>query len=760
MPRALIIEPPLVLPEHFIDYPYFGGLGAYQAAAVLRQAGWQVEVVDGFAHPEADWARGPGHMAWLGQPEPAFIERIRRQEANLVILHTSPFLLAPLARDWLRRLVAASQETKPSLLALADAYVGGMHYLEVEPRALLASVPGVDLLLRYECEPLLMRLVEQWDQLPPTTAAVWENREPFALDDLPAPAFDLLDAEAFFGFLARTFGAPWRPGPMAPEPSRTLPLVTARGCPFGCSFCTKNPGLPEPRRQTRAVPLSSIDQWVSDWVTRFNLRRLVVLDELANLDPLRFDGLLALAERLRLRLEFPNGLRADLVTEGQVERLARLTERLKVSLESASCRVQNELLEKRLDPAAVEHVASWCHRHHLPLDVHYLVGIPGETRREIRSTLELASRLFETHRVRPLLQFATPLPGTRLGRICSDQGLAQLPSADPWAAFQGRSVVHTAEFDPDWLEEARWLFEQRVNRLDQRKVIVNLTYQCNNRCVFCAVADRPRRHAEFAQLCRQLACYRQAGYDHLDLDGGEPTLHPQLLAVIAEAKRLGFRHVTLVTNGRRLAYAPYARQITRSGVDEVLVSLHAPDPELAAELTSVRESFMQTTTGLRHLLAWMPSTAQVGVNTTVVGDNLDRLPALGEYLAGLGVARWSLQLVTPFGRAHAGLFPVEAELEHVLGPLLDAPPAGLQLHLVNCPPCLVPGHERAASADFAKAARDMVFVGSSGENLQDFLAQRRRHTTRCSDCLYALACPGEWQAESAPGSGEDTTSAP
>jgi MoaA/NifB/PqqE/SkfB family radical SAM enzyme len=739
MQRALILHPPVRLSRQFIDTPYFTLLGAYQAAAVLREAGWDVGVVDGFATADADWAL-QSDSVWLGQNAEAYLRRVRAAGADLVVVHTSPFLLSPTSRAWLRRLVASVDRSQAGSVVLAEMFSGGMHYLEVDPNQLLDELPSVDRVLRYECEPLLRRLGGKT----PLQERVWENHDAFSLAELPGPAFDLLDADAYFGFLGRVLGAAWRPGPFPAEPTRTLPLVTARGCPFGCSFCTKNPGLPGERRQLRAIPMARVAVRVEEWQDRFGLERLAVLDELVNLDAERFDDLLELAERRSLRLEFPNGLRADRVRPQQVSRLARLTSRLKVSLESSSRRVQDELLDKHLDPASVRAVAGWCQQQGLPLDVHYLIGIPGERRSEMRDTIGTAAELHHDHGARPLLQFATPLPGTRLEQQCREQGWLTERPTDLANAFQGRGIIRTDEFDPDTLEAARWILTRLTDSPPERKVIANLTYQCNNRCSFCAVGDRAPHHADARAIRSALRRYRDDAFELLDFDGGEPTLHPDLLTLVANAKRLGFRRISVVTNGRRASYFDYARSLASSGVDEVLVSLHAPTAGLHDSLTHAPGSFEQTVAGIANVLRAMPSAEDVAVNTTVVVDNVSQLEELAAALLRWGVRRWNLQVVTPFGRATGEMRPDEATLRAHLLPLLDGLRPKLRVQLINCPPCFVPGHERAAAVDFAKAERDMVFVGEAGENLQAFLSRRRRHTERCAECLYALLCPGEY----------------
>jgi MoaA/NifB/PqqE/SkfB family radical SAM enzyme len=738
MSDVLVVQPSLRLPRGFIDYPYFVNLGAYQAAAVLREGGANVEVLDAFSAEGAGFAL-EGDVAWLGLGPDDVLSRVRDAAAPVVLINASPYLLAPNAREWLARVVSAARDRPGRSVVLAEMHQGGMHYTEHDWGALLASLPQVDLSMRYEGEPLLRRFVREGGG-----RGIWENREALALDDLPAPAFDVSMAAGYFAFLERVLSVAWRPGPFSATPSRTLPLVTSRGCPHGCVFCTKNPGLPEPRRQWRGVPLEHIDRWLSGWRDSLGLERVVVLDEMVNVTTERLDGLLSIVETLGLVVELPNGLRADRLTRPQIERLGRLTPRLKVSLESASPRVQHDVLHKDLDPGAVERVAAWCKDLHVPLDVHCLLGIPGETDGELCETVRFAARLHARHGARPLPQRPVAIAGSALHRslgasVGEDIEGAFAQASEPEKAGQATGLAH----------QAFWLLAS-LARPRAPKVIVNLTYRCNNHCAFCAVGDRPQRDASFEDVVRVLRTYRTEGYEHLDIDGGEPTLHPDLLRVCRTAKALGYQRVTVVTNGRRLAYPRFSEKLVASGVDEVLVSLHAGSPALSAEITGDPNSFEQTVAGIRNLLNTSLDPRALAVNTTVVAKTLDHLGELRTLLRDLGVSRWNLQLVTPFGRATAGQLPEASRLTERLTGLLEiqGDPA---ISLVNCPPCLLPGHERAASGDFGKASRDMVFVGAEGENLQGYLSARRRPTARCEACLYEALCPGEYVFEDGAG---------
>ncbi len=744
-PRGVILLPPLLLSPRFIDYPWLTQIGAYQAAAVLLARGWRVEVVDGFAREGASLERR-GDEAWLGESRRRHLDRLSGLRADLAIIAGSPFLTVPPGRRWLTELVAAVPAAA-GVLAYADMVVGGMHYVEYDGRGLLDASPRLDLVLRYECEPLIARAADAIEAGGRPPRGVEENRAAFPLDDVPLPAWEIMDAPAAFAFLGRVLAAPWRPGPFPAEPAETLPLVAARGCPYGCIFCSKNPGLPEPRRQYRAIPWARLERAVDRWVRDLGVRRLVVLDEVANLREERFEALLALAERRHLRLEFPNGLRADRLRERHVRRLRPLTEALKVSLESASPRVQRRVLRKDLDPAAVDRVAAWCAAAGLPLHVHGMIGIPGERRAEIVRTIRALATLHRKHGAVPLLQFATPIPGTEMARLC---GTGPGVSAGFHEAFQHGGIA-TDEFDRAFLHRAAEALAVRPAAARECKVIVNLTYRCNNHCVFCAVGDRPARDARTADVLAALQRHRARGFDLLDIDGGEPTLHADLLAVVAAARELGYRRIAVTTNGRTLSYPQLPAALVRAGVTDVLCSLHAPVEALQERLTCAEGSFAQTVAGIRNMLAAAGDTVMVAVNTTVVRRNVAALPATARFLAGLGVARWNIQVVTPFGRARAGHVPSYPALRRHLGIVLDQAPPGMQIQIINCPPCLLPGHESAALTDFGKAERAMVFVGESGVNLQAWLAKRRRRDARCRDCLYALLCPGFYRFDHAGG---------
>src|SRR5205823_7973534 len=81
---------------------------------------------------------------------------------------------------------------------------------------------------------------------------------------------------------------------------------------------------------------------------------------------------------------------------------------------------------------------------------------------------------------------------------------------------------------------------------------MNITYKCANRCVFCATGDRVSAALAWDKIDDILREHREQGTDQLDIDGGEPTMHPRLVDAIGLARELGYRSINVTTNGRLL----------------------------------------------------------------------------------------------------------------------------------------------------------------------------------------------------------------
>lgn len=275
----------------------------------------------------------------------------------------------------------------------------------------------------------------------------------------------------------------------------------------------------------------------------------------------------------------------------------------------------------------------------------------------------------------------------------------------------------------------------------QRKLIINVTYKCNNHCAFCSIADRAIAHGDFDTQIRHIDAACAAGIRLLDIDGGEPTLYPRLFELLDYAISAGMTRITLTSNGRRLADPDFLAHLAAYPVN-LLVSLHAADPELADRLTTQPGAFRQTLRGLTQALRHFPD---LGVNTTLVRDNVDALTPLGALLVRLGVKTWNLQYYTPFGQVSPAFAPDPHHCGQILAGLIDRFGGHLDLQVINLPFCFMPpGYESYCLQDSNKALRRMLFADGQEVNLGDFLAGGRFKNASCTRCRFDAVCRGFW----------------
>ena len=92
MPRFLFVNPPLVLDDDFIDYPYFANHGLLACAGLAARAGAQVEVYDAFALPASGRHRRADGGFVLGVEHDDFIAGLPDDAYDVVVLGASVFL--------------------------------------------------------------------------------------------------------------------------------------------------------------------------------------------------------------------------------------------------------------------------------------------------------------------------------------------------------------------------------------------------------------------------------------------------------------------------------------------------------------------------------------------------------------------------------------------------------------------------------------------------------------------------------------------
>jgi pyruvate-formate lyase-activating enzyme len=304
-----------------------------------------------------------------------------------------------------------------------------------------------------------------------------------------------------------------------------------------------------------------------------------------------------------------------------------------------------------------------------------------------------------------------------------------------------------------------WTTDREVTR----RGVLWLGLTCDVRCKFCydeLVASREKAWMPVAEATSLLDKFRFFyGNVYVDFMGGEPTLHPDVLAIVAHAADIGLRP-TVITHGMHLADMTRARAFADAGIHDILVSIHGTGETVRQIHGRGRDNFARQLAALANLRS-------LGVpfrfNVTMIKDNLDELVAIAD-LAGTTGARvvnfltfnpyfeWASQPVIPFQVPHAEIAP------HLAAALDRCTDLGVEANVRYMPPCQLPGREAHVYTGFQLPYdthewdyNSWYDTGHQGRPAPDwYLAASRRqqdrhryaHVPACADCALRPVCDG------------------
>ena len=161
---------------------------------------------------------------------------------------------------------------------------------------------------------------------------------------------------------------------------------------------------------------------------------------------------------------------------------------------------------------------------------------------------------------------------------------------------------------------------------------IDLTNRCNLRCPICfANANATGRvsqpsYEQVVELLQQLRNLRPVPATAIQFTGGEPTLHPDFLRIVAKANSMGFSHVQAASNGLKLADAAFARQCVKAGLHAICLQFDGIGKKVYQDIRGrdLWEKKLACIENCREagIKIWLAPTIVKGVNDDQVGPIL------------------------------------------------------------------------------------------------------------------------------------------
>ena len=267
------------------------------------------------------------------------------------------------------------------------------------------------------------------------------------LDSLPFPAFELFELDKYM--------------------DKKIPIVTSRGCPYRCVYCSINLTMGHKFRARSAKNVvDELEYWVKKGYTYFGFN-----DDCFTFDVQRAKDIcdIIIERGLKIKWELRNGIRIDRLDE---ELLRKMKEAgcfyLAFGIESAVQDVLNKM-KKGLRIETAREMVLLAEKLKIKHGGFFIIGLPGDNFKRFKESLNFALSLpFDEIR----FYNAVPYPGTELFTWIKDNGKFirtaedYLNTADAW---DSRPIFETKDFNVSERKKAFEIAEEYVMKYLMRQ---------------------------------------------------------------------------------------------------------------------------------------------------------------------------------------------------------------------------------------------------------------------------------------------------
>ncbi len=303
--------------------------------------------------------------------------------------------------------------------------LGGTH-ATLLPDETLTAAPEIDIIVSGEGEETIIELLPVLENKQPLTdipgiryrqdgkiTSTADRTTTVTLDSLPFLAYHLLPVRRY------------KPHP---PHGRALPfaaIITSRGCPYKCSYCSK----PIFGNKFRGQSPDRVVEEVAYYKQRFGIKELAFYDDVFTLDKKRAYAIADSIMERGLKILWTCETRVNLVDKELLYHIKHAgCYSIAYGIESGSPELL-DALDKDISQEQVEEAVRLSQEVGLQTTGYFMIGSPGESPETIRQTITFAKKL--------KLDFAqfsvtTPFPGTKLYNLYLDD---RKGDNIPWESF-------------------------------------------------------------------------------------------------------------------------------------------------------------------------------------------------------------------------------------------------------------------------------------------------------------------------------------
>ncbi|MFH0838933.1 MAG: radical SAM protein [Candidatus Omnitrophota bacterium] len=247
------------------------------------------------------------------------------------------------------------------------------------------------------------------------------------LDNLPFPAWRVFPNIKLYKTRSRKLPA--------------IPILTSRGCPFNCIYCSKDVFKSVFRPRSPENIIQEIDYLIRE----FGVRQLDIMDDNFSLDRSRTDEILDLIikRKYNLAINLQLGVRADLVDEDLLKKMRQAgVYKIAFGVESGDTRVLR-IIKKQLELKQVLKNTLLARKSGMVVYGFFMLGLPGDNSESMKETINFSLKM-NPHIANFVITI--PFPGTKLYDMVKSNGRFYINTSEGLSTgFYGNKVFYTIE---------------------------------------------------------------------------------------------------------------------------------------------------------------------------------------------------------------------------------------------------------------------------------------------------------------------------
>ena len=231
------------------------------------------------------------------------------------------------------------------------------------------------------------------------------------LDSLPAPARHKIDMNRYPGYSTLK--------------RRTSHILSNRGCPFGCLYCSATYFW---GKSTRSLSAEKVLGEIEGLVDNYGVRALYFYDDAFTADKKKARKVCEALIEKKLQLIWGTSTRIDLVDEELLKLMARAgCRQIDFGLETLNQAVQKKVGTKATYQRARDTIRTAINAGIEHVKVYLIIGLPGDTPGQLRETF---AKTLSTVATEVSSQILRIYPGTPIEKLARERGI--LPEEFSW----------------------------------------------------------------------------------------------------------------------------------------------------------------------------------------------------------------------------------------------------------------------------------------------------------------------------------------